>query len=103
MITRRDFLKDSTAAATVGLLATSALAQTTAPAPAQPPLKVGLIGCGGRGTGAALQALKADPNVHLTAMADVFADRLEASLATLRKQTAIAARIAGVGIRSRRR
>jgi predicted dehydrogenase len=93
MITRRDFLKDSTAAATVGFLATSALAQTTAPAPAQPALKVGLIGCGGRGTGAALQALKADPNVHLTAMADVFADRLETSLATLRKQTAIAARI----------
>ena len=93
MITRRDFLKDSTAAATVGLLATSALAQTTAPAPTQPVLKVGLIGCGGRGTGAALQALKADPNVHLTAMADVFADRLDASLATLRKQTAIAARI----------
>jgi predicted dehydrogenase len=93
MITRRNFLKDSTTAATVGLLATSALAQTAAPTAAQPVLKVGLIGCGGRGTGAALQALKADPNVHLTAMADVFADRLETSLATLRKQTAVAARI----------
>ncbi len=42
-------------------------------------LKVGLIGCGGRGTGAALQATKADPNVVLTAMADIFEDRLQES------------------------
>jgi myo-inositol 2-dehydrogenase/D-chiro-inositol 1-dehydrogenase len=42
-------------------------------------LKVGLIGCGGRGTGAAAQALNADPNVILTAMGDVFEDRLEES------------------------
>lgn len=42
-----------------------------------PTLKVGLIGCGGRGTGAAAQALKADPDVVLTTMADVFPDRLE--------------------------
>jgi len=34
-------------------------------------LKVGLIGCGGRGTGAASQALSADPDVVITAMADV--------------------------------
>jgi len=40
-------------------------------------LKVGLIGCGGRGTGAAIQALSADPDVVITAMGDVFADRLE--------------------------
>jgi len=39
-------------------------------------LKVGLIGCGGRGTGAAFQALSADPDVVITAMGDVFADRL---------------------------
>ena len=37
-------------------------------------LKVGLIGCGGRGTGAAYQATMADPNVVLTAMADIFRD-----------------------------
>jgi predicted dehydrogenase len=43
-------------------------------------LKVGLIGCGGRGTGAANQALRADKAVQLTAMGDVFADRLEGSL-----------------------
>lgn len=48
-------------------------------------LKVGLIGCGGRGTGAAAQALHADPNVVLTAMGDVFEDRLEKSLVELNK------------------
>jgi predicted dehydrogenase len=46
-------------------------------------LKIGLLGCGGRGTGAALNALRADPNSKLWAMGDVFADHLEASLATL--------------------
>ncbi|WP_273566837.1 Gfo/Idh/MocA family protein [Maribacter halichondriae] len=48
-------------------------------------IKVGLIGCGGRGTGAASQALMADPNVVLTAMGDVFEDRLESSLMELMK------------------
>ncbi len=48
-------------------------------------LKIGLIGCGGRGTGAAAQALHADPNVVLTAMGDVFEDRLESSLVELNK------------------
>src|SRR5690606_20904363 len=46
-------------------------------------LKVGLIGCGGRGTGAANQALNADKNVHITAMGDIFSDRLEKSYKAL--------------------
>ncbi|GJM27518.1 MAG: oxidoreductase [Cyclobacteriaceae bacterium] len=45
----------------------------------QQTLKVGLVGCGGRGTGAAEQALSADPDVVLTAMADIFPDRLKQS------------------------
>ncbi len=49
-------------------------------------LNVGLIGCGGRGTGAAEQALKADPNVQLYAMGDAFADRIESSLAELNRK-----------------
>lgn len=48
-------------------------------------LKVGLVGCGGRGTGAANQALKADPNVVLHAVADVFEDRMSSSLENLKK------------------
>ncbi|HEX6892882.1 MAG TPA: Gfo/Idh/MocA family oxidoreductase [Chryseolinea sp.] len=46
-------------------------------------LKVGLIGCGGRGAGAAGQALAADPDVILTAMGDVFSDRLDESYEAL--------------------
>src|SRR5262245_26363588 len=49
-------------------------------------LKVGLVGCGGRGTGAAAQALAADKNIVLTAMADAFEDRLKSSLEILKKQ-----------------
>lgn len=49
-------------------------------------LKVGLIGCGGRGTAAAVEALNADPNVILTAMGDAFSDQLEKSLQTLKEK-----------------
>jgi predicted dehydrogenase len=48
-------------------------------------LKVGLIGCGGRGTGAASQALSADPNVKLWAMGDAFAPAIANSLKQLGK------------------
>ncbi|MCI0920884.1 Gfo/Idh/MocA family protein [Sphingobacterium rhinopitheci] len=48
-------------------------------------LKVGLIGCGGRGTAAAMEALNADPNVILYAMADAFADQLNNSYDSLSK------------------
>jgi len=56
-------------------------------------LRVGLIGCGGRGTGAARQALLADKNVKLTAMADAFEDRLQLSLKTLLKAKDVAGKI----------
>src|SRR5688572_16475302 len=52
----------------------------------KPVLRVGLIGCGGRGTGAALQALNADPDTVLTAMGDVFEDRLNESYQLLVKE-----------------
>lgn len=48
-------------------------------------IKVGLVGCGGRGTGAATQALAADKGAVLTAIADVFADKLESSLKALKE------------------
>ena len=47
-------------------------------------IKVGLVGCGGRGTGAAEQALTADSGTRLVAMADAFADRLQDSLSSLK-------------------
>ena len=47
-------------------------------------LKFGLVGCGGRGTAAAVNLMTADPNVELVAMADIFEDKLENSLRQLR-------------------
>jgi predicted dehydrogenase len=49
-------------------------------------LKVGLVGCGGRGTGAAVQAMNADPHVQLTAIGDLFPDQMEQSLELLRRE-----------------
>lgn len=46
-------------------------------------IRVGLVGCGGRGTGAALHALAAAPGVTITAMADAFADQIDSSAALL--------------------
>jgi predicted dehydrogenase len=57
-------------------------------------LRVGLIGCGGRGTGAALNALNADENVQLSAMADLFEGSLQSSLAQLQKRVAEKVKVA---------
>src|SRR5215469_17449253 len=48
-------------------------------------LKAGLIGCGGRGTTATWDLLSGNQNVELVAMADLFEDHLEQSLANLRE------------------
>ncbi len=79
---RRDFLKRSTALAG-GALAGGLSIGRAAHAAQNETLKVGLIGCGGRGTGAAGNALDADPNTKLTAMGDAFAERLEGSFKAL--------------------
>ncbi|MFC1562519.1 Gfo/Idh/MocA family protein, partial [candidate division KSB1 bacterium] len=47
------------------------------------PIKIGIDGCGGRGTGAASDALRAAPNVHLIALADPFRDRIDLCLKNL--------------------
>ena len=49
-------------------------------------LKAGLIGCGGRGTGAAVNFLDAGPNLQITALGDVFRDRLDQCRENLKKQ-----------------
>lgn len=49
-------------------------------------IKIALIGCGGRGTGAAAQALSTKQNVKLVAMADAFSDRLEGAYTALTKR-----------------
>jgi predicted dehydrogenase len=92
-LSRRQFLKSSTAAAMTGpFVASHALAQERTVSPGET-LRAGLIGCGGRGTGAAAQALAADSNVKLVALGDAFKDRLQGSLETLKKQENIAKKI----------
>ena len=56
-------------------------------------LRVGLVGCGGRGTGAAAQALSADPQVELVAMGDAFADHVETALKSLKANPEFGARV----------
>src|SRR5580700_9273806 len=90
---RREFLKTSTAAAAGASLVGSLGIARSAHASVDDTLRVGLIGCGGRGTGAASQALNADKNVKLTAMGDVFEDRLQKSLAELKNSEKIAAKL----------
>src|SRR6516165_5145375 len=84
---RRQFLQSSAAVAATSFIAHNAYAQ------GNDELKIGLIGCGGRGTGAAAQALKADRNVKLWAMADAFEDRLTRSLTDLQTDGEIAGKI----------
>ncbi|HOB74626.1 MAG TPA: Gfo/Idh/MocA family oxidoreductase [Phycisphaerae bacterium] len=72
-VSRRDFVK--TAAATVA--ATGAFPYFARGQAADRPLKIGIVGCGGRGTGAGHDAMNADPNVKVVALADVFKDRVE--------------------------
>ena len=83
--TRRDFLKSSTAAMMAGALASNLNIAHGAFASSDDVIKVGLVGCGGRGSGAATQALAADKNVKLVAMGDAFKDNLQSSLANLQK------------------
>lgn len=80
---RRDFLKSS--ALLGGVLAAPALlpGKLLGAAGGGDTLRLGLIGCGGRGSGAAANALSADKNVILTALGDAFADRVQNSLKNL--------------------
>jgi myo-inositol 2-dehydrogenase/D-chiro-inositol 1-dehydrogenase len=82
---RRQFLKQSGTVFAAGAAASQLVFPGGVHAAGSGTLKVGLIGCGGRGTGAASNALKADTNVKLVAMGDAFPDRLQTSLENLEK------------------
>src|SRR5262245_20958978 len=79
---RRNFLK--TAAASAAVIGAPSI--TRAEGVDSRRLKVGLVGCGGRGSGAADDAMKADSNVELWATADVFPEAIEGSLNALRNK-----------------
>jgi predicted dehydrogenase len=55
-------------------------------APDGPVIKAGVIGCGGRGTGAAINFLSAGPNLQIVALGDTFQDRIDSCNAELLKQ-----------------
>lgn len=76
---RRDFLRTGSAGVAAALTMGSTLS-AKAFAGGDDIIKVGLIGCGGRGSGAASDALEADPGVRLFAMGDAFGDELDKSL-----------------------
>ena len=76
--TRREFVKNTSLLAG-GLLAAPLLSKANYFSGSDDVIKIALIGCGGRGTGAATQALMTKQNVKLVAMADAFRDRLDNS------------------------
>jgi predicted dehydrogenase len=78
-LTRRKFLASSAVAIPTfaGVVSLPSAVRAAAHTGGRSTLRVGLIGCGGRGTGAAVQALRADPGAVLVAMGDVFPERVE--------------------------
>ena len=100
-ISRRNFLGKAAAAGAAGVVAPVILtgckgkekewkvvpeAAWLDEAPDGPVLKAGVIGCGGRGRGAAINFLNAGPNLQITALADTFKDRVEETRAAILKQ-----------------
>ncbi len=79
-LTRRGFVKSAAAAAT----ASAVFPHVGFGQASDRPLNVGVIGCGGRGTGAAENAVAADPKVRIVALADIARDRLDACRAHLK-------------------
>jgi predicted dehydrogenase len=83
---RRDFLKSSSTIAVGSSIAASFGAIPAVHAQGSETVNVALIGCGGRGSGAALNAMKADPGNRLTVMCDLFPDRLNQAKQGLSRQ-----------------
>ncbi|MCK4960438.1 MAG: Gfo/Idh/MocA family oxidoreductase [Planctomycetes bacterium] len=90
-LSRRSFIKASaTTAAGVSLVGlagcTEQVKSTSAGAFASgsDKIRVGLIGCGGRGTGAMANCVKSSPGIEVYAMGDVFQDRLDGSVKSLK-------------------
>jgi predicted dehydrogenase len=75
---RRDFLRTSATAVSGAALGALAI-DTVAHAAGSDVIKIGVVGCGGRGNGAAADALSVDPGIRLAAMCDLFADRVKNS------------------------
>jgi predicted dehydrogenase len=79
---RREFLQTTTA----GVAAATLMNLPQVHAGGNDTLRVGLVGCGGRGTGAAAQAANAGPGIRIVALADMFRDRLDSCRRILQKE-----------------
>ena len=98
-ISRRNFLGKTASVGVAGIVAPAILASCSREtkktvvvptmldqAPDGPVLKAGVIGCGGRGTGAAINFLSAGPNLQVTALGDTFQDRVDACREAIKKE-----------------
>jgi len=83
--TRRDFLKTSTVAASAAVSSMLDINRSVFAAGSDI-IRVGMVGCGGRNTGAAAQALTADSGARLVAMCDIFMDRVKEKREILKKE-----------------
>ncbi|QDT11114.1 Gfo/Idh/MocA family protein [Planctomycetes bacterium K23_9] len=90
---RRSFLKASGGSLTAASFAPAVANAQTPHVSVDDDIRIGLIGCGGRGTGATLNALQADPGIRLVAMADAVEGRLSGCLQTLRRKGDFADRV----------
>lgn len=84
--TRRTFLKSTSAAALSASIAGSGDLSRRVYAAGDDVIKIGMIGAGGRCTGAAMDAMRADDGVRLVAMSDVFQERVDASRAEIKSK-----------------
>lgn len=83
---RREFLKSSSLLTGGALLSSLPFASYGFHSSNDDTIKIALVGCGGRGTGAAAQALSTKQNVKIVAMADAFQDRLDDAYTALTKR-----------------
>lgn len=81
---RRDFIKSSSAL--VGAVALTGSSVSSVFAAGSDVIKIALIGCGGRGTGATFDAFASGQNIKLVAMADAFKDNLDSTYDTLKEK-----------------
>ncbi|MCH7521790.1 MAG: twin-arginine translocation signal domain-containing protein, partial [Candidatus Marinimicrobia bacterium] len=79
-VTRRDFIKTSAAVSLSALLPSAVFAAGS------DTLRVGLVGCGGRGTEAAINCVESADGIELVAMGDLFKDQMDDSLKRLKER-----------------
>ena len=97
-VSRRDFMRSTAVAVSAGAAVLVSGARLVHAA-GSGKIRIGLVGCGGRGTGAAFDCMSADPALELYAMADVFQDRLDGAYRSLSRGRGGRHKRAGLGHR----